>query len=197
MLDYTTYRKKVEELAFYPYAGEKNVASLIYPVLGLNGEVTELLEKVGAETDYGNAHEMKRKHIEPILYEMGDVLWYITRVADELDTSLENVVGSIPVENISYNEQKFAVNARKMVIACGRIAEITKKTLRDDNGDITADISSERRKLILEALREVVQYFIILSENFKTNMDEIAEMNVQKLESRKNRGTLSGSGDNR
>ena len=197
MLDFVTYENKVEQLAVYPFSGGRQVASLLYPALGLSGEASEVLEKVGDAFDEGHMYTLPDDLRVKILYECGDVLWYITRVAAELSSSLREVYCSISVSDLSCFEPRFPTNARKMMVAAGRVAEISKKALRDDSGDIHTPVRSERRDLVFSALSEVLLFLMKLAENLGSSLDDIAEMNIVKLSSRADRGVLQGSGDDR
>lgn len=75
----------------------------------------------------------------------------------------------------------------------GEIAEKVKKAVRD-NDDFKAAIDTEDLK---KELGDVMWYVAVLADHFDISLDEIAEMNIAKLASRKERGVLSGSGDNR
>jgi NTP pyrophosphatase (non-canonical NTP hydrolase) len=46
-------------------------------------------------------------------------------------------------------------------------------------------------------LGDVLWYVANLSADLNISMQEVAEMNIDKLNSRKERGVLQGSGDNR
>ena len=75
----------------------------------------------------------------------------------------------------------------------GEVAEHIKKMLRDDNGSLTKD-----RKLKLEKeLGDVLWYIANMCHEIGTPMSYIAEQNINKLSSRKDRGRLHGSGDDR
>jgi len=75
----------------------------------------------------------------------------------------------------------------------GEVANKIQKVLRDKNGII----DEETRKAISEELGDVLWYFAQLVTELKLQMDEIALSNIEKLQSRKDRDTLSGTGDNR
>lgn len=83
-----TYQFGALETAIYP--GQGGSAGLTYAVLGLTneaGEVAGKLKKImrdkGWELDYEDRQEM--------VDELGDVLWYLTAVADELQHDLAEV----------------------------------------------------------------------------------------------------------
>lgn len=75
----------------------------------------------------------------------------------------------------------------------GEVAEHAKKTIRDDGGSV----SEERREAIAKELGDVLWYVAQIATELDLDLDQIAEGNLEKLLSRKQRGVLSGSGDDR
>ena len=75
----------------------------------------------------------------------------------------------------------------------GEIANKVKKILRDNSGELEEDV---RQNLISE-LGDVLWYVAALATDLKTELSEVAKKNIEKLNSRKNRGAIGGSGDNR
>lgn len=68
-----------------------------------------------------------------------------------------------------------------------------KKILRDDNGIV----SQEKRKDIKKELGDQLWYIAQTATELGLNLNDVAEENINKLQSRKERGVLTGSGDNR
>jgi NTP pyrophosphatase (non-canonical NTP hydrolase) len=68
-----------------------------------------------------------------------------------------------------------------------------KKILRDDNGVVTED----HKKALAFELSDILWYIAMSAEEVGYSLEEIAQMNIDKLASRKERNTLGGSGDNR
>jgi NTP pyrophosphatase (non-canonical NTP hydrolase) len=68
-----------------------------------------------------------------------------------------------------------------------------KKALRDDGGVLT----EERRAALAAELGDVLWYAAQLATEAGLDLDEIAEDNLAKLLSRKERNVLQGSGDTR
>lgn len=75
----------------------------------------------------------------------------------------------------------------------GEVAEKIKKVLRDDKGIV----SEEKKKELEKELGDVLWYIAQLATELGLSLDEIASANLKKLLSRKERGVLRGSGDNR
>ncbi len=79
------YENKINEFAIYPESGQGTPMALAYCALGLGGEAGEYSEKVKKLIRDG-------KLDKPLaLKELGDVLWYLTRSANELGYSLVDV----------------------------------------------------------------------------------------------------------
>lgn len=78
----TEYQDIACTFAIYP-AGKFGV---IYPALGLAGETGEVCEKV--KKSIRGDREIDRKEMTR---ELGDVLWYLANLADDLGIALEDV----------------------------------------------------------------------------------------------------------
>jgi len=74
------YQRKTQETAIYP-----EDKALEYLALGLNGEAGEVAEKVKKHIRDGKELD------EDFAKELGDVLWYLTRLVDELDADMSEV----------------------------------------------------------------------------------------------------------
>ena len=75
----------------------------------------------------------------------------------------------------------------------GEAAEKVKKAIRDDGGQLTP----ARREALAAELGDVLWYLAQLAPAAGLDLDEIAEENLHKLLSRRERGVLQGSGDRR
>ena len=75
----------------------------------------------------------------------------------------------------------------------GEVLEKCKKIIRDDEGIL----STKKIEDIEKEIGDVLWYVAQLCSEFNLDMGKCAEKNIDKLYSRKERGVLGGSGDNR
>lgn len=75
----------------------------------------------------------------------------------------------------------------------GEIAEKVKKIIRDKNGEV----SDEDKKDLAKEIGDVLWYLAVFADQLGISLDDIAQQNLEKLQSRKQRGVLGGSGDDR
>ena len=75
----------------------------------------------------------------------------------------------------------------------GEVAEKIKKVLRDDAGQV----SDDKKQELAKELGDVLWYLAQLATEMNLKLEDIAAGNLEKLFSRKERGKLHGSGDNR
>jgi NTP pyrophosphatase (non-canonical NTP hydrolase) len=83
----------------------------------------------------------------------------------------------------------------------GEVAEVIKKIIRDD------EVSTDRSKLddaidnkladLSKEIGDVLWYVAALCTELGLDMNQIASDNIEKLQSRKNRNVIKGSGSNR
>ena len=85
-MDFDNYQIEARRTAIYPNK-DKN---FVYPTLGLVGESGEVAEKIkkilrdkNGAIDYESKLALKK--------ELGDVLWYLSNLCDELEFSLSDV----------------------------------------------------------------------------------------------------------
>ena len=80
-----------------------------------------------------------------------------------------------------------------LVGEAGEVADKVKKIIRDKRGQF----DQESKEAIKFELGDVLWYISQLSSELGYELDEVANANLQKLKSRKNRGKIQGEGDNR
>ncbi|MEG1611925.1 MAG: nucleoside triphosphate pyrophosphohydrolase family protein [Alistipes sp.] len=75
----------------------------------------------------------------------------------------------------------------------GEVADKVKKVIRDNEQQFT----DERKAEIAKEIGDVLWYCATLSRDLGFSLESVAQMNVDKLRSRRERNILKGSGDNR
>jgi NTP pyrophosphatase (non-canonical NTP hydrolase) len=75
----------------------------------------------------------------------------------------------------------------------GEVAEKIKKVLRDKNGIF----DQETKEAIKLELGDVLWYIANIANDLGIDLYDVAEANIDKLESRRQRNLIHGNGDNR
>lgn len=81
-------------------------------------------------------------------------------------------------------------------LGLGEVGEVQgklKKVIRDDSGELSQD----KREALAGELGDVLWYAARLASELGYTLESIAQANLDKLNSRKERGVIAGSGDNR
>lgn len=84
----------------------------------------------------------------------------------------------------------------------GEVSEKLKKLIRDNDLDFTQDDITEQmewqdKKALAFEMGDVLWYLANAANDIGYSLEEIAQMNLDKLKDRSQRNTLRGSGDNR
>lgn len=166
------YQEKCITTATYPRFGNGNY---IYPFLGLSGEFGEFYEK----QDNYIYDEIEQKK------EMGDVMWYLVIISYELGIDMERLRDT--EESINTFDVGYKLKDGFLLIS--KFAEYLKKVERDGN-----DISAIQ---VTNFVREIYKRLMLYKKFRGWELDEILQMNIDKLQDRKERNVLHGSGDNR
>lgn len=90
-------------------------------------------------------------------------------------------------------EYRIIYPALGMTGEAGEVADKVKKVIRDNDKTFTDD---KKREIAME-ISDVMWYCATLANDLGYTLEEIGIMNIEKLKSRKERGVIGGSGDNR
>ncbi len=100
MKTFKEYEEITLPLAKYPDIGD----NYVYPTLGLTGESGEFADKIKKIIrDKGGIISSEDR--VALLKELGDVLWYITACAMELDSTLEKVAALNIIKLLDRNKR--------------------------------------------------------------------------------------------
>ena len=87
----------------------------------------------------------------------------------------------------------FAYPALGLAGEAGEVCDKLKKVIRDNDGVLTDPV----REAVAKELGDTAWYLAVLAWEIDYSLEEILQMNLDKLQSRQQRGVLSGSGDSR
>lgn len=162
--------RKAAELATDPSQAENTaqLLKLFYTVMGLIGEVGELQE----------VHRMSE---DEFVGEIGDVMWYVAMLTDELGLDLYKISVLETIDDVS-----------NLIEAVGAIANKAKKLLRDDK-----HIDENFRNFCSLRISRILDVLKIECSDRRVDFNHILEYNINKLQSRKERGALGGEGNSR
>ena len=88
-MDFDYYQKEALRTDKIPPNDDDDL--IIVPILGLAGEVGELLSEYKKHQRDGDAHRLYRDRVSE---ELGDLLWYLSNVASKFDLSLSDIAGA-------------------------------------------------------------------------------------------------------
>lgn len=93
-MDFKQYQRQAVSFAIYP-----TTHKVLYPTLGLCGEAGEVAEKVKKQVRDGvfNRHEVAK--------ELGDVLWYLANICNDIGYSLEEVA-TLNVDKLTSRKER-------------------------------------------------------------------------------------------
>ena len=97
--------------------------------------------------------------------------------------------GWVEKKILTEGQERLVENTLGLVGESGEVAEKIKKLIRD-----SSRFSNEE---IMKELGDVVFYATALANIYGRGLQEILELNIQKLDDRQKRNKLRGSGDNR
>jgi NTP pyrophosphatase (non-canonical NTP hydrolase) len=92
-----------------------------------------------------------------------------------------------------FKNQGLYYTALGLVGEAGEIANKVKKIMRDNNGNLEELAKAD----IFDELGDVLWYCASLADELGVNLEDVAKVNLIKLEDRMNRGKIQGSGDKR
>ena len=113
----------------------------------------------------------------------------IDAFADMMDVNTQDYSYWVEGKIVTEGETRLVENTLGLVGEAGEVAEKIKKMMRDSN-----KISPDE---IVKELGDVVFYATALANHFNSDLTEVLQVNMDKLNSRAKRGVIKGSGDNR
>lgn len=111
-ISFNDYQAFTRTTAIYPGKGTGSTEAIVYCLLGVIGEGGEIADKVKKLIRGGGFDALNQlagaaggTTTDDIVKEIGDVLWYVARLSDELGVSLEEVARH-NVEKLTSRKQR-------------------------------------------------------------------------------------------
>ena len=101
--DLDMYQKVAKRTAIYP-----REQAIIYPTLGLTGEAGEVANKVKKIYRDGT-NKINKNNIQEISAEIGDCLWYISVLADDIGCKLSDIANA-NLEKLANRKEKGTIH---------------------------------------------------------------------------------------
>ena len=97
------------------------------------------------------------------------------------------------------DKDKLLYTALGLAGEAGEIANKVKKIIRDKDftGNAVDSLNHEEKYALIKELGDVLWYVSAIAHDLGFSLSHVADINVGKLQSRKERGVLQGSGDMR
>lgn len=102
-ITFTEYQERIRKTAVYP-----EHLKVLYPSLGLSGETGEVCEKI-KKVFRDKGGEFSEESVIEIKKELGDVLWYIQALCNDLGLDLEDVALS-NIEKLESRKERGKIN---------------------------------------------------------------------------------------
>lgn len=179
-----------------------------YCITKLAGEVGEFNQKLAEEvtsqpgfTDHYFREWMRDGRRADMILELGDIVWYVAALSQQLGYNITLLRGMHPNRQYRVRDGIGVLTFGLLLSSeVGAISERAGKIIRDKGGDGTNtsfNASFDFQKQTMRNLAEILDHVECVAAYFNASLEYVIERNVAKLESRRNRGVLSGSGDNR
>ncbi len=94
------YKQFLRDTSWYKHAGNNDSGEIAYLALGLAGETGEFIDevkKIVRVCGFNNYNEFRRimsepGHMDKLVEELGDTLWYITRIMDVMNIDTQELM---------------------------------------------------------------------------------------------------------
>ena len=195
-MNFEEYRLKADVVAQYP--GRMSKDGLVYCLMGVGGESGELLEKVKKiYRDKNSIIDEEAK--EWLIKEMGDIFWYCSQIYSETGENFSNLY-LVPnyISEINHFQEYVS---HSIIDKRNNINNLMKRCFL-----LIKDVGRLLEKYVDETMSKYDLWIKVTNILFhlsaicliiETTLENVANTNIEKLYTRKERGKLQGSGYDR
>ena len=195
-MDWRQYQEMASQTVAYPGA-EWDHLGIFYATFGLVDEVAEVYEALdSAEDALYLLQNISPVASDKLKAELSDCLWYVARIVAEWRLDWDALETEVKELQDKIEPQSLIESYHLMIVSAGNICGVAKKYLRDEDFHLNAPSQAKRTQvqfLLANALVGLYNMLYLLN----LSLDELMQINLDKLFSRKKRGKLHGEGDNR
>jgi hypothetical protein len=180
------------------YPKEDEVTYLILGICSELGELEEANERI--EDKITSVRELDQGTYNLLLKELGDVCWYFARLVDACKLDMNVYVTSYynnvlaPLSPLAIANSSKKVSLVKLAPAISRLADLAKKNIRDYKGDKDVLLNNPKLDIVMQ---DIFNQLMVELQKLSETANTILKLNKDKLSSRKDRGVIGGSGDER
>lgn len=199
-MTFEEYRIKADVVAQYAqYPGRMSKDGIAYCLMGVGGESGELLEKVKKiYRDKNSIIDEEAK--EWLIKEMGDIFWYCSQIYSETKVCFNNLY-LIPGYVLAINDFQEYVKLNLYNKYNNSVLDLMERCfllLKDVGRLLGRYVDKDISKIdLLLKITNILYHLAVICIIIDTTLENVANTNIEKLYSRKARGQLQGSGDNR
>lgn len=191
-MTFNQYQTAALKTAIYP-----EQMHVEYPCMGLcgeSGEVADKIKKLVRDQDWYPGQPIPDEQRKAIALELGDVMWYVAVLADRKGWTLSDALNAFDMSgDIRINDRAphlavltpWRTMEELAVLLCATASGYAA-------GTMMPEIEGKRIKPAY-----IVAIVIRMATWIDYSLEEICQMNIEKLQGRMKRGTLHGSGDER
>lgn len=192
------YSEAIKPFAIYPghTLGDLGYLhpGLQYVMLGLleeTGEVAGVVKKCMRDSDSQYTSTVREKMVK----ELGDVLWYYTQLMYHLGLTEEDVMPprARPKPYPQMVNETMQAAVVQMCVCCQAIW----LAIAHDHPPTPEGVHPDVKARQIVTVSHFLDAWAWVVQVFRLSVDEIMQANIAKLQSRMDRGVISGSGDDR
>lgn len=197
-MTFNQYQTAALRTAIYP-----EQMQMEYPCLGLcgeSGEVADKIKKLVRDHNWYPGQPIPEAQRKAIALELGDVMWYVAVLLDRKGWSMSDAMNAFDMsldQRIDDRVPNLLSYFKKHSYLYEEPADVMAVVLCSLASKYALGTMTKKCSAISVPTAYIVAVVARLAEVTGYSLEEICQMNIEKLQGRVDRGTLHGSGDER